>query len=124
MKKNTILIIDDEPLFQNTMQILVEKEGFATEICSDGMQAMIRTNQNMQDIAAVLLDIYMPEIDGISLLGHFRSKYPELPIYIISGSEEPEDKTGTLALGAKGYIAKPLDAKAIELLSQILRGLK
>ena len=120
MKKNTILIVDDCPIYQSLLQKLVEKAGFLAESCTDGMQAMIRTNSNMENVAAVLLDIYMPEIDGISMLGHLRSKYPALPVYVISGSDDPDDKTGVLALGAAGYIAKPMNSEAIEVLTQTL----
>lgn len=123
MKKNIILIIDDCAIYQNALQMLVENAGFSTEHCTDGMQAMIRTNTNMEHVAAVLLDIYMPDIDGISILGHLRSKYPDLPVYIISGSEDPDDKTGVLALGAKGYIAKPMNGDAVATLTRILQEL-
>ncbi len=123
MSKNIILIIDDCPIYQTTLQNLVAQSGFTTESCTDGMQAMIRTNSNMENVAAVLLDIYMPEIDGISLLGHLRNKYPALPVYVISGSEDPDDKTGVLALGAKQYIAKPLDGEAAAALVKTLQEL-
>ncbi|MDX2074078.1 MAG: response regulator [Alphaproteobacteria bacterium] len=123
MKKNIILIIDDCQIYQSALQMIVEKAGFVSEIYGDGMQGMIRTNGDMDHVAAVLLDIYMPEIDGISLLGHLRSKYPGLPIYIISGSDDVDDKTGVLALGAAGYIPKPMDSAAIEHLGSLLQQL-
>lgn len=118
---NSILIIDDCEIYQAAMKRIVEKAGYTAEICSDGMQAMIRTNQNMEGFVAILLDIYMPEIDGISLLGHLRSKYPHIPVYVLSGSMDPEDKEAVLNLGAVDFIQKPLDAGAIDVLIASLK---
>lgn len=121
MKKNLILIVDDCPVYQGSLQFVVEKQGYTTETCEDGMKAMIRTNTNMDNVAAILLDIYMPEIDGISLLGHLRSKYPHIPVHIISGSTDGDDKMAALNLGAASFIPKPLTEESI---AQLVASLK
>ncbi len=110
----TILIVDDAPLYQATLAAVVKKLGFVAEICGDGSIVIPRLNQDASGVAAILLDIYMPEIDGISTLGHIRHNWPNLAVIVISGSEDSDDKATVLELGAIGYIKKPFAPDAIE----------
>lgn len=111
--KNTIVIVDDTRLYQGILKNIVETLGFNTLLCDDGVQAIDCLSKHIDAVAAVFLDIYIPQIDGISVLGHFRSNYPDLPVYIITGSEEASDKRSAVGLGAAGFIAKPFDADTI-----------
>lgn len=120
---NIILIVDDCEMYQSALQMLVAKEGFTTEACADGMQAMERIGRGLDGVAAILLDIYMPHIDGISLLGHLRHRYPGLPVFVVSGTEEASDRTAVLNLGANGFIQKPMTEETIAQLAAQLRAL-
>lgn len=109
----SILIVDDAPLYQEMLKAIVEKLGFIAEICGDGSQAIPLLTANHGAYAAVLLDIYMPEIDGISTLGHISSNWPQLPVIIISGSDDTADAKSAAGLGAHGYIKKPFQPQQI-----------
>ena len=108
---NKVLIVDDSPLFQASMSALIKRLGFETEICGDGVEAIPLLNQKRDEYIAVLLDIYMPQLDGVSLLGHIRNKWPELSVIVLSGSYDPADEKLVLQHGARGYIKKlfPID---------------
>lgn|GEM_PF-5418503 len=88
----------------------MEKLGYTSESCVDGSEAIPYLSTHSDSVKAVLLDIYMPEVDGISVLGHFRSNYPELPVIIITGSDDAEDEKVAHSLGATGFIKKPFPA--------------
>jgi CheY-like chemotaxis protein len=111
--KNTIVIVDDTQLYQAMLKSSVEKLGFDTLLCNDGVQAIKCLEQHNASVAAVFLDIYMPQIDGISTLGHFRSNYPDLPVFMITSSEDAADKKSADGLGAAGFIKKPFAAETI-----------
>ena len=123
MPQKTILIIDDCPIYQKILQTIAHNAGFTTESCATGMAAMIRTNIHMENVAAILLDIYMPDIDGISLLGHFRSKYPTIPVYIFSGTLDDDDQKSALNMGAAQFIQKPMSPETITTFTAHLRAL-
>ena len=112
--KNTIVIVDDTQLYQEILKSVVEKLGFDTLLCDNGAEAIKCLEKNIDSVAAVFLDIYMPEIDGISALGHFRSNYPDLPVIMITGSEEASDKRSADGLGAAGFIKKPFAAETLQ----------
>jgi two-component system nitrogen regulation response regulator NtrX len=113
--KNTILIVEDSMIYQAMLQKLSQDKGYKTQSSADGMEAIIRLNQGCEHICAIFLDINMPNIDGISLLGHLQAKHRDIPVIIISGDEDAEHNEKTcLQLGATTFIHKPLDADKIE----------
>ena len=111
--KKTILIVDDALLYRELLKSIIEQLGFATESCDDGSTAIAYLAEHNEKISAVILDVNMPEIDGISALGHFSSKYPNLPVIMITGSEDASDARSAVGLGALGFIQKPLQTNSI-----------
>ncbi len=113
--RNTILIIEDCPLYQASLQKLSADKGYETQSSADGMEAIIRLNQGCAHIKAIFLDINMPNIDGISLLGHLHAKHAEIPVIVISGDDDAEHNEDTcMKLGANAFIHKPLDTAKIQ----------
>ena len=111
--KNTVVIVDDTLIYQQMLKSIVEKLGFEVVLCSDGVEAIACLREHSASVVAVFLDIYMPQIDGISVLGHFRSHYPSLPIIMITGSEDASDKASADGLGAVGFLKKPFSVDSI-----------
>lgn len=105
---NTVLIIDDDAFYQNVLKHIVEDLGFTAEICGDGDVAIRYAKAHHHELTAVLLDIYMPAVDGISVLGHFRATYPQLPVVVITGSDDSDDERVIAGIGSAGIIKKPL----------------
>ncbi len=104
--KNTVMIVDDSEIFQHLMKKIVESLGYKTIICGDGDELLkfIRLNPDLP--AAVFLDIYMPQVDGMSTLGQIRANHPDLPVVVITASEDAEDKKAVISLGVSGFINK------------------
>jgi DNA-binding NtrC family response regulator len=111
--KNKILIVDDCLSSRDALKTIVESVGFVPAIEEDGAGAIRCLGMEHQSIALVLLDIYMPQIDGISALGHIRGHYPELPVIIITGGGDSEDEATVRKLGAVAFIQKPYPIEAI-----------
>lgn len=112
--KNKILIVDDTHLYQVMLASVVEKLGFEAKTCGDGAEAIPILTQHHADYVAVLLDIYMPLIDGISTLGHIRSNWPNIQVIVISGSDDGKDEKSARQLGVLGFLKKPLKAETLE----------
>lgn len=121
--KNTVLIVEDAPLYQEFLKNIVGKLGYQPVACGDGLEAMDYLKQQHDHLKAVFLDIYMPQVDGISTLGHIRTNYPEVPVIIITGSEDSDDERSAIGLGAIGYIKKPFPpATIVESIRALLMG--
>ncbi len=107
MKESTILIVDDEPDIRNLLQEILEDEGFSVRVAtsaSDGRKQVAEAPPGL-----ILLDIWMPGVDGITLLREWR-KHDKLPcpIVVMSGHGTVETAVEATRLGAYDYIEKPL----------------
>jgi CheY-like chemotaxis protein len=109
----TILVVDDDDFVTAYVHTLLNKLGYAAKVCHTGMQALAMAVKIKPD--CILLDLDMPELDGFEVL-RLRQKMPEIvdiPIVVLTASHRKEDVERSLALGAKGYIAKPVDEKRL-----------
>ena len=99
-----ILICDDQPDIVNALKIYLKAEGYGLFAAYNGAQAleMIRT----EDIHLVLLDIMMPQMDGITATAKIR-EFSNVPIILLTAKSETEDKVLGLNVGADDYITKP-----------------
>ncbi|MDQ1354207.1 MAG: hypothetical protein QG657_4516 [Acidobacteriota bacterium] len=104
--RGSILVVDDEPIFQKFIAKWLLKEGYKAEIAADGAEALMRIGANSFD--AILLDINMPNLNGLQLMDLLDKKKIHTPIIIISSEEGSKIKNKTLRLGAMGYINKSL----------------
>lgn len=117
----TLLIVDDDPLYCQLLQAVAQQLGYDSLVCSDGSEAISLMKKSAIAIYAVLLDINMPMIDGISVLGHWQSVYPPIPCIIITGEDDHAHEKVAKQLGAIGYIKKPTQPHAlVEELKQLL----
>ena len=122
LMKNTIVIVDDARTCQQILEKIALKLGFKVQLCDDGEDSIEYLHKHIDQIVAVFLDIYMPRIDGISTLGHFRSKYPDLPVYIITSSDDIADERVVKSLGAVAFFKKPFVIEEIRGEMEGLRG--
>ena len=110
-KKHSILVIDDEKDILLVLSNFLGDEGFkvyTSESGKDGLQ----TIQN-EDAGMVLLDISMPEMNGIEVLSEIRKIKPELPIIMITAYRDAEKVVEAFRLGAFDCIFKPFDLKSL-----------
>ena len=113
----TILIVEDDPNIAELVQMYLEKEGYNTRIASDGGQGIDLFRQLRPDL--VLLDIMLPEEDGLSVLKKLRGSalWRELPVVMLTAKNAEYDRVVGLDAGADDYISKPFGM--MELLARI-----
>jgi two-component system nitrogen regulation response regulator NtrX len=102
----SILIVDDEPSILQSLGGLLTDEGFEVIAATNGYEALKIIDAESPDM--VLLDIWMPGIDGIETLKEIKKSHPILPVIIISGHGTIETAVRATKLGAYNFIEKPL----------------
>jgi len=111
-KRNTILIIDDEPEIRGLMQEILTEEGYLTLVVKNAKEAQTSIADNPPDL--VYLDIWMPEIDGITLLKKWsETNQLNFPVIMISGHATIETAVEATRLGAFDFIEKPLSIEKL-----------
>ena len=111
-----VLIVDDEqPICQSLKGILFD-EGYEVSIANDGYEALRSVAENTPDL--VLLDIWMPGLDGLEVLRKIKERYANLPVAMISGHGTVETAVKATRLGAFDFIEKPLDMDKILLVAR------
>lgn len=101
-----ILIVDDEPSNVQALTGLLADEGFGVLSALNGYEALKAINENVPDL--VLLDIWMPGMDGLETLKEIKKDYPEIPVVIITGHGNIETAIKATKAGAFDLIEKPL----------------
>jgi len=106
MPEKTILLIDDDPLILDTARRLLEHEGLAVVVYSEGFNATNFAARALPDL--VLMDVNMPFLSGDSLVGLFK-RHPALrdvPVVLFSSNEESQLRSMAKSVGAVGFISK------------------
>lgn len=101
----TILIVEDSPEYQRVIATMVRRLGFEPVIRSSGKGVVAHVADN--PVRAVILDIYLPEVDGIELVRDLRAAAPKLPLIGISG--DPLQIRVVRLLGADAVLEKPFE---------------
>lgn len=112
--KGYILIVDDDENIRNLLSIYLENEGFQTIKVENAQKAIEVINE--RNIELILLDIMMPQIDGIEACIRIR-RHKKMPIIMISAKSEDMDKIHGLTAGADDYITKPFNP--LELIARV-----
>lgn len=108
MKK--ILVVDDEIEIRQLIKDFLARENFKADLASGGKEALDKLSANPEAFELVILDIMMPEIDGIEVLKILR-KTSNIPVIFLSSKNEEIDKILGLELGADDYITKPFNPR-------------
>jgi two-component system OmpR family response regulator len=105
-----ILVVDDDPHIRDVIGFALEKAGMTTVFARDGAEALRRFNE--QAPALIVLDIGMPEMDGLDVCRHIR-KSSEVPILFLSARDEEIDRVLGLEIGGDDYVAKPFSPREL-----------
>jgi DNA-binding response OmpR family regulator/putative methionine-R-sulfoxide reductase with GAF domain len=108
-----VLIVDDEIFFLEAIDEILSSAGFETVRAEDGESALVAVPD--PTIGVVVLDVRLPDIDGIQVLAAIREMRPELSIIMLSASTDQEIVLESLRLGACDYLAKPLHDEELTL---------
>ncbi|MGZ5444535.1 MAG: response regulator transcription factor [Thermoanaerobaculia bacterium] len=101
-----ILVVEDELLMRRTLQELLQSEGFAVTTAGTMAEALGEVNRRAYDL--ILLDLILPDGDGIECCGRIRERH-RMPIVILSTRRQLEDRVAGLETGADDYIVKPFE---------------
>ncbi len=113
MKKHTILIVEDEENLAKTIALNLKLENYEVIIASKGNEALKLFSVNKNEISLVLLDIMLPEINGLTLCSEFKRINQNIPIIFLSAKNQINEKIEGLKLGADDYITKPFDLEEL-----------
>lgn len=105
-KKNTILIVDDEPQIRKLLRIYLQSEGYKVEECDNGAQAT-RLSASLKP-SLIVLDLGLPDMDGKEVVENIRS-WSQVPIIICSVRNSDEEVVEALSKGADDYVVKPFN---------------
>jgi two-component system, NtrC family, nitrogen regulation response regulator NtrX len=107
----TILIVDDEEGIRSALAGILEDEGYRTVSAGDGVEALATCKRELPGL--VLLDIWMPRMDGLETLKCLKELYPALNVIMMSGHGTIETAVKSTKLGAYDFIEKPLSLEKV-----------
>ncbi len=115
----TIALVDDDENILTSLSAALEDEGYSVDTYVDGMQALDGIDRKPVDLA--ILDIKMPRMDGMELLGNLRRKN-DLPVIFLTSKDDEVDEVMGLRMGADDYIKKPFSQRLLlERINALLR---
>ncbi|HSF99374.1 MAG TPA: response regulator [Ornithinibacter sp.] len=103
--ERTVLILEDDPLIAAFMEKALRKKGYEVERFERGAHALERTSSGPAGV--LLLDLGLPDLDGLEVLRRIRSAGSDLPVVVVTSRSDPGDRLEATALGVHGYIVKP-----------------
>ncbi|MCE5244480.1 MAG: response regulator [Syntrophobacteraceae bacterium] len=106
MDSTTVLLVDDEPFFLETLEKRMDLPGFHVLTAAGGKEGLAVLAERA-DVDVVLLDMQMPGMDGIQVLREIRRAYPLIVVIMLSGHTTIESARMGMALGAFDYLIKP-----------------
>ena len=107
---NTVLVVDDEKNIVQLARLYLTKEGFRVEAAYDGAEALAKAKLLRPDL--IVLDIMMPELDGLAVCRELR-KTSNVPIIILTARGDDVDRIVGLELGADDYVTKPFNPREL-----------
>lgn len=102
-----ILIVEDERRLANIIKRGLTETGYAVDLAFDGEEGKYMAEINEKEYDAIILDVNLPKIDGLTLCKYLREQKNETPILILTAMDSIEDKVKGLDLGADDYLTKP-----------------
>ncbi|MQW75284.1 response regulator [Nocardioides sp. dk4132] len=109
-----VLVVDDDPAICRTLAINLRARDYDVETAGDGRSALQVVDERMPDV--VLLDLGLPDLDGIAVLTRLRA-FTSVPVIVVSARTGSDDKVEALDLGADDFITKPFSIE--ELLARV-----
>ena len=100
-----ILVVDDEPAILRFLQTSLESQGYLVRTAANGRTALDLLRKNMADL--MILDLGLPDMDGLEVVSRAREADKNLPIVILSSRDNERAKVAALDLGADDYVTKP-----------------
>ncbi|EEJ42033.1 response regulator receiver domain protein [Leuconostoc mesenteroides subsp. cremoris ATCC 19254] len=106
-----ILVVDDETAIATLLQYNLQQNGYEVTVASDGLSAYQKAKE--QQFNAILLDLMLPEMDGMTVLKQLRQDKVSTPIILVTAKGDELDRVLGLELGADDYITKPFSPREV-----------
>jgi two-component system response regulator MprA len=102
-----ILVVDDEPAVRESLRRALQLEGYGVELAGDGSEALYRLESRELEPDGIVLDVLMPEVDGLEVARRLRRSGSRVPILMLTARDEIADRVAGLDAGADDYLVKP-----------------
>ncbi len=112
-----ILVVDDDAAVRESLGRALRLEGFDVELAADGSEALERLEANGDGPDLVVLDVLMPNVDGLEVCRRLRRAGSKLPVLMLTARDEVSDRVAGLDAGADDYVVKPF--ALVELLARV-----
>jgi two-component system OmpR family response regulator len=106
-----VLIVEDEPTLGNQLKNTLESNGYAVDLATDGEDGHYMGSTENYD--AVVLDLGLPEVDGLTVLDRWRKEGKVMPVLVLTARDSWSDKVAGLDAGADDYLAKPFQSQEL-----------
>jgi len=106
-----VLVVDDEPTLAELLSMALRYEGWDVKSAGDGLTA-VRTARDFRP-DAVVLDMMLPDIDGLEVLRRLRGESPEVPVLFLTAKDAVEDRITGLTAGGDDYVTKPFSLEEV-----------
>jgi DNA-binding response OmpR family regulator len=106
-----VLIVDDDACLRFTLSVILKRAGYFIAAVPSAKEALRLLR--CYPFSLMILDLGMPDMDGLSLLSNIRRIYPKLPVMILTGDDSLESTVHALKLGARGVLLKPVNPPQI-----------
>jgi DNA-binding response OmpR family regulator len=107
MDATTVLLVDDEKEFVDTLAERIGIRSFCPQVAYSGEQALEMINDTVPDV--MVLDLKMPGMGGVDVLARVKAAYPDVSVIILTGHGDKKDQVLVEGMGASGYFQKPVD---------------
>lgn len=112
MPGKKILVVDDEPEVRQLMEHFLTDRGYDVHIAENGRLGLLALETFKPDV--VLLDMHMPELDGLETLKRIAARWPALPVIMVTVNDDVATTSRLLELGAADYVPKPFNLDYLE----------
>ncbi|WKX70620.1 response regulator transcription factor [Streptomyces sp. XD-27] len=106
-----VLVVDDESALADLLSMALRYEGWDARAAGDGAEA-VRTARDFRP-DAVVLDIMLPDMDGLAVLGRLRAELPDIPVLFLTAKDAVEDRIAGLTAGGDDYVTKPFSLEEV-----------
>ncbi|RYD46083.1 MAG: response regulator transcription factor, partial [Sphingomonadales bacterium] len=106
-----VLIVEDEPNLGRQLRATLEGAGYAIDLATDGEDGHFLGSTENYD--AIVLDLGLPEVDGLTVLDRWRKEGKETPVLVLTARDSWSDKVAGLDAGADDYLAKPFQTEEL-----------
>ena len=106
-----VLVVDDEPNIAELLSMALRYEGWQTSVAHTGNKAVAASKEIRPD--AVVLDIMLPDFDGMEVLRRLRAHLPDVPVLFLTAKDAVEDRVAGLTAGGDDYVTKPFSLEEV-----------